>query len=233
MELLLISDSRLKVILSREDMEKYSLSAEMMDYDNTETRRAFWSILDEAKHRTGFDAAADRVFVQVYPSRCGGCEMFVTKLGEKSERKRTEETRRALTLSDGERSLVAQKGGRLAPCSGAYRFADLSLLLSACRSLAGGEGVIRETQREMRPGAAVCESSAYIDEKGRCYLLLSGMCAEFPRRSLLSPAGRYESYAVAGEYGEALDGEKLRLYIAEHCTPLREGDAVPALASFA
>lgn len=107
------------------------------------------------------------------------------------------------------------------------------MLLSACRSLAGGEGVIRETQREMRPGAAVCESSAYIDEKGRCYLLLSGMCAEFPRRSLLSPAGRYESYAVAGEYGEALDGEKLRLYIAEHCTPLREGDAVPALASFA
>lgn len=159
--------------------------------------------------------------------------MFVTKLGEKSERKRTEETRRALTLSDGERSLVAQKGGRLAPCSGAYVSRIFLCCCLPAAVLRGEKASYVKRSGKCAPAAAVCESSAYIDEKGRCYLLLSGMCAEFPRRSLLSPAGRYESYAVAGEYGEALDGEKLRLYIAEHCTPLREGDAVPALASFA
>ena len=59
------------------------------------------------------------------------------------------------------------------------------------------------------------------------------MCAEFPRRSLLSPAGKLERYAVAGEYGEEMNGEKLSLYITEHCKPLREGDAVSALAALA
>ena len=81
MELLLISDSKLKVMLSEEDMRRYDLNAETVNYENTETRRAFWKILDEAKERTGFDAASDKVLIQLYPSRDGGCELFVTKLG--------------------------------------------------------------------------------------------------------------------------------------------------------
>ena len=62
-------------------MKQYSLDCNTIDYDSTETRRAFWSILDEVKHKTGFDAASQKVFVQLYPSKEGGCEMFVTKLG--------------------------------------------------------------------------------------------------------------------------------------------------------
>ena len=81
MELILISDKKLKVMLSASDMQKYELDNDTIDYDNTETRRAFWQILDEAKHKTGFDAASEKVFIQVYPSRGGGCEMYVTKLG--------------------------------------------------------------------------------------------------------------------------------------------------------
>lgn len=82
MELLRINERKLKVTLTREDMTAYALTCENLDYDNTETRRAFWCILDEAKHKTGFDAASDRVYVQIFPSRGGGCEMYVTKLGE-------------------------------------------------------------------------------------------------------------------------------------------------------
>ena len=81
MELILISNTKLKVMLSASDMQKYELDNNSIDYDNTETRKAFWQILDEAKHKTGFDAASDKVFIQVYPSRGGGCEMYVTKLG--------------------------------------------------------------------------------------------------------------------------------------------------------
>lgn len=82
MELIRISDTKLKVMLSEEDMILYDLDTEALDYDNKETRRAFWQILDEAKRQTGFDASSDRVFVQVYPSKKGGCEMFVTKVGK-------------------------------------------------------------------------------------------------------------------------------------------------------
>ena len=91
MELIVISNSKLKIMLTSEDMREYSLDCNTLDYENTETRRAFWSILDEAKQRTGFDAASEKVFVQVYPSKKGGCEMYVTKLGMFSDRKKLQE----------------------------------------------------------------------------------------------------------------------------------------------
>ena len=80
MELILINTSKLKIMLTPDDMKRYSLDIDKMNYDNTETRRVFWNILDTAKHETGFDAASDRVCIQVYPSKGGGCEMYVTKL---------------------------------------------------------------------------------------------------------------------------------------------------------
>ena len=80
MELILINDAKLKIILNDADMEYYRLDCSCANYNNTETRRAFWDILDEVKHKTGFDAASDKVFIQLYPSKEGGCEMYVTKL---------------------------------------------------------------------------------------------------------------------------------------------------------
>lgn len=50
-------------------MIKYDLTCDKIDYDNTETRKAVWSILDYAKHETGFDAAAGRIYIQVYPEK--------------------------------------------------------------------------------------------------------------------------------------------------------------------
>ncbi|MBE6631128.1 MAG: adaptor protein MecA [Ruminococcaceae bacterium] len=81
MELRLLNSNKLKVMLSEKDLSDYSLSCETIDYANTETRKAFWSIFDEAKHQTGFDAAKEKVYIQVYPKTDGGCEMYVTKLG--------------------------------------------------------------------------------------------------------------------------------------------------------
>ena len=76
-------------MMSAAEMEQYEISCEMIDCAGdtpAETRKAFWRILDEAKNRTGFDTSGDRVFVQVYPSKAGGCEMFVTKLTVVSEK---------------------------------------------------------------------------------------------------------------------------------------------------
>ena len=80
MELILINSNKLKIMLTEADMIQYELDFNTINYDNIETRRAFWNILDEAKHRTGFDAASDRIFIQLYPSKEGGCEMYVTKV---------------------------------------------------------------------------------------------------------------------------------------------------------
>lgn len=147
MELILINEKKLKIMLTPEDMREYEIDCDSVDYARTETRRAFWSILDEAKHRTGFDAASERVYIQLYPSREGGCEMYVTKVG-----------------------LIAAPGGesagqgmlRVAPERRlAYSFDGLETLLRACRQLRG----ITEAQN----------SAAFIDADGKCYLCFSGV----------------------------------------------------------
>ena len=141
MELILINEIKLKIMLSPEDMMEYEIDCESVDYGKTETRRAFWSILDEAKHRTGFDAASERVYIQLYPSKEGGCEMYVTKVG-------------LISPPGGEQAQgmlrVAQER-RLA-----YSFPNMDALLRACSCLRGME----QAQN----------SAAFIDGGGRCYL---------------------------------------------------------------
>lgn len=143
MELILVSENKLKIMLSRQDMEHYELSSEELDYDCTETRRAFWAILDEAKHKTGFDAARERVFIQMYPSREGGCEMYVTKVGVIPALARD-------SVRGGEMRIARM---------GIYSFPSVSALVAFCRTmLARGEG-----------GE---ESSAYAMDDGRAILVM-------------------------------------------------------------
>ena len=81
MEIIMISDCKLKVMLGEDDLKQFEIKAEQLDYSNTETKRMFWDILNRAKHQTGFDTDGQRVLVQLDPSKHGGCEMFVTKIG--------------------------------------------------------------------------------------------------------------------------------------------------------
>ena len=76
----LIREDKLKVLLTPFDMMKYELTCEKLDYENTETRKAIWSILDHAKHETGFDAAIGKIRIEVYPEKSGGCAIYITKL---------------------------------------------------------------------------------------------------------------------------------------------------------
>lgn len=80
MDLILIDSTKLKIMLSANDMSAYSLTCDNIEYDNKESRQAFWDILRVAKQQTGFDAANNRVYIQVYPSKDGGCEMYITKI---------------------------------------------------------------------------------------------------------------------------------------------------------
>lgn len=181
MELLMISDTKLKIMLSKEDMDTYALDGENVDYDSTETRRAFWAILDEAKHRTGFDAASDKVLIQLYPSRDGGCELFVTKLG--------------MLPPLTEKTLARSGRAAMLTCRRAvYRFSSLSDLTDAARILSsdppsrasrvylgddglyylvteerGGKGDLSDLSRVTEFGDLLSPNTAdYIREHGKC-----------------------------------------------------------------
>lgn len=81
MEYLVINDSKLKIIMTLEDARRYGLNTLGADYDSPEARRRFWRVLDDAAVAVGFSSKGDKVLIQYYPSRDGGCEIFVTKLG--------------------------------------------------------------------------------------------------------------------------------------------------------
>ena len=94
MEWIRISKNKLKIMLSAEDARHYELDCEAADLGELVTRTAFHEILSDVKMQTDFDASEDKIYIQMYPSKGGGCELFVTKMG--------------LLLSDEEKEISPQ-----------------------------------------------------------------------------------------------------------------------------
>ncbi len=173
MELIQISDTKLKIMLNKDDIERYDIDLSNVSYSSTETRRAFWSILDEVKHQIGFDAASERVLVQLYPSREGGGEMFVTKLGLLTYTDETDEgTEGIVECLPHDRTLV-------------YTFNSVGDLIAACR-LASNAGHISQ-------------STAWIDDIGKCYLFALGDA----QASMEYLCGLMSEYGTAEEFMSA------------------------------
>ena len=145
MELILISDSKLKIILTPEDMKKHGINCDDFDYCNTQTRRVFWNILDRAKKKTGFDAASERVYIQFYSSRDGGGEMYVTKICNLDAKKEDKSQTQSPSKKDKNDFL-------------AYAFTDIEKLLLVCRILNGKKKKYK--------------SRAYSDADGNCMLFI-------------------------------------------------------------
>lgn len=121
MDLIFINDHKLKIMLSGSDMKEYSLDCDALDYESTKTQSIFRNILNKAKEDTGFDSEGGRVFIQLYPSKEGGCEMYVTKLGGLTGRRGAEDGAAKKTV-EGKREC-------------AYSFENLENLLAVCRRL--------------------------------------------------------------------------------------------------
>ena len=86
MEYILINERKLKVTLEKEDLEEWDVSVDMLDYANPDAKQIFTDILQFAKRKFGFDTTGYKVLLQLFPSKDGGCEMFITCTSqEKSE----------------------------------------------------------------------------------------------------------------------------------------------------
>ncbi len=158
MELILISDSKLKIMLSAEDMRLHGITCDTLDKGSITSRKAFWNIMDEAKLQTGFDPAGSKLFVQMYPSKTGGCELFVTRLGSKST---DTKVRRSQAVPISESVLTPPHNPFYTDAEQCiYAFDEMNELLLGCRRLSAlGD-----------PPAA----RAYADEeRHRFYLVLA------------------------------------------------------------
>ena len=144
MEYLVISESKLKIIMTPKDTEHYGFTANQADYDSPDTRRIFWRILDDAAEAVGFQPKGDKVLIQFYPSRDGGCEIFVTKLG-------------ALSTSAAKLVTKSENVTMLSRARTIYKFKNADDLARALRAVT-------------LVGAEDCET--YVSEAGAAFLSL-------------------------------------------------------------
>lgn len=208
MELILISRSKLKIMLTADDMENYSISADSLTYEKRDTRRAFERILDEAREKTGFDSTSGRLFIQVYPSKNGGCEVYVISNEEdkKCEKKQDK---------GGTKEVRTPPKPRVCQC--VYGFDTIERVISASRALRGC--------------GYDSDSSLYWSESGeretRYYLALR---EEIDRENRYKKRKSLSKSDVAGEFGRRMGGRETLIYINEHCRSIIEGDAVERMA---
>ncbi len=204
MELIRISDSKLKIMLTPTDMRQFELSTDNFYDDSEKMHRSFRLRLDEVRRQSGFEADDHRISVQYFPSREGGCEMFISNLSPERDRVSC-----ALTPAQGMQPATRTRGSFCR--SFAYRFEGLDELLSVCRRLLSMD--------------YISASSAWRDDAGRYYLFINTFAA--------SPFAMPEGLYFVVEYGHLENAAQLRLYLAEHGVVVCAEDAVGTLGSIA
>lgn len=171
MEWIRISDNKLKIMLTAEDARRYALNCESADCAESLTREAFRAILTDVRAESGFDASDEKIYIQMYPSKEGGCELFVTRMG---------------LLTEGENTRAPEKKKAVKhiplPCkrSKAFLFDELEHLLALCRRLLAhgyiGESTVwREESGDWwlilieSATASTCQDYQFINEYGRMF----------------------------------------------------------------
>ena len=210
MEFIVISESKIKVMMTAKDLEEFELVANELDYANTETKRMFWDVLSKAKRRTGFDTDGQKVLVQLYPSRQGGCEIFVTKIGSMYSDEYDEDLfdtpRQTLTeipVKQRKKRPTEKRQEKLV-CS----FSSLSDMISLCRILdsRGYSG----------------ESSAYISEGARYYLALS--------EDVKDELSILRKFPFISEFAEEENPKTSEYFLKEHSRAICQKSAVGTLS---
>lgn len=255
MELIVISESKLKIMLSAPDMAYYELESTRVDCADAHTRAAFRHIFADARSAIGFDTAGERLLVQLYASREGGCEIFVTKLGAEEGTllpPAEEETAPALPpppafdASDPEDADYTEEELELI-----RRLCDLDNHPTDCPEEADPmtyptpEGASPETRltQANRPAAlvfdalpdllAACRRLLRTGYGGRSTVYITQdpapawfLLLELPHAALSRLPRRY---AFLSEYARELPAANLAAYLAEHALLIRKQDAVEVL----
>ena len=143
MDVLKISDSKIKIMLSSEDMKRFGLTRASIDSTNESVRAKIFAVLDEVEQLFGFAHGGNKLLIQLYPAK-DGSEIFVTKLG---------------IISSGAERTIA-KSSKVAMLSSRlviYKFSSFSSLTAASRII----------------DAEDCDSAprAYFDEQGFYYII--------------------------------------------------------------
>lgn len=118
MDVIKIGKDNMIVILTKEDMTKYRISPDMPAGFGRQALSALRQIAFGAQEESAPSHGDEKLLVQVFPSKEGGCEMFVTRVS-------------SVSCTDLQNHYIHTDSKEI------YMFAEMAELLAACRSLAG------------------------------------------------------------------------------------------------
>ena len=128
LNILLEETGRLKVTLNQEDLKRWDLTYDQLDYQNDKTRRVLWNLLKNAGSITGFEPNMGKLLIEVFPAPKEGCVIYFTQLDD--------------TRSDAP-SRVRLKRPRMKPV--VYCFDDSDAMLCAMEQLFSYSAQIEES----------------------------------------------------------------------------------------
>ena len=187
-------------MLTPDDMVVYRISEEMLTFEKKDVRSTFSEILDEVKTKTGFDSTNGRLFIQVYPSKDGGCEVYLTRSFEETGRCNGKDRDK-----DKNRLPKTQKEYCV------YRFDSLGNVLTACYVL--------------KKSGYSFDSMLYAHKErvDGYFLVLQEEVIQDARYKKKRGPNKSD---LAAEYGRRMGSREAMLYISEHASAIIDKDAV-------
>jgi negative regulator of genetic competence, sporulation and motility len=208
MELIVINENKLKIMMSPHDMKTYGLDENEFYCSVANTREILDRILHNSPVHTGFEniSPLDKILMQLYPDKKGGCELYVTKLplDEKEDEflmSNEYEERYLLPKS------TAKKQSQGVPII-SYRFTSLEHAINAAN----------EMNRHNYEGA----SSFYRDIEGKYFLFVNFLKSNTPNG--ISEMG------FLSEFGEQVNAENSRMLLLERGQCIFKDKAIEQLS---
>lgn len=226
MEIIPINDSKLKIMLDELDMKELHISDEA-DCARGETRLAIRTLLERAKTQTGFNTEGAEIFVQLYTSKGGGCELFITKgsslpipSGEEERKgdKRPQKKREGQQKKKPQEDYCSLQGKQEAlPAHRRPTFGKMIFSFESLRDICAACKILNQKDVDI-------DSRAYRGEGNDFYLVLEN--------ANMSAYSRLDDLTFILEFGRRERADHINTYLLEHGRTICAEHALETLSQF-
>ncbi len=207
MDLIKISDTKIKIMLSSSDMSYYDLHNDSISLADAHARRVLGRLLADARDLTGFDSDMSRLYIQMFPCADGGCELFISKSDQ----------------SDSSLSLVPMQAKSDAlPRASHACLPDKRYTESAVYVFSTFDCLVRACKR-LRACHYIGKSSLYAGQQKSYYLLLE----DLPLPSLRAP----DEFFFLNEYGTRVNIKTVQALLGEYVRLICEHNAIQTISA--
>jgi len=80
-----ISDNKIRIFVSYDDLEERDIDLDAFNYNSPETQELFWDLMEQAEIELGFDAQESQLCIEAVSDTDHGFVITITKLEEEAE----------------------------------------------------------------------------------------------------------------------------------------------------